>query len=82
MPRRLKDLNLAMRDAQTKLSQQLGRSPKPGEIAEQVGVPVANVIEALHAAEAYRSSSLDALLCYEETSAAHQMSPAMSMGPL
>ncbi|MCA1836580.1 MAG: SigB/SigF/SigG family RNA polymerase sigma factor, partial [Actinobacteria bacterium] len=72
VPRRFKDLSLAIRRAQAELSQQLGRSPTPREIAERLEVPVANVIEALHAAEAYRSSSLDALLYYGETTATHQ----------
>jgi DNA-directed RNA polymerase specialized sigma24 family protein len=72
VPRRLKDLSLADRRAQAELSQQLGRSPRPREIAERLGVPVANVLEALHAAEAYRSSSLDALLYCRETTATHQ----------
>lgn len=72
VPRRLKDLGLAMRRTQAELSQQLGRSPTPREVAERMGVPVAKVIEALHAAEAYRSSSLDALLCGGETAATHQ----------
>jgi RNA polymerase sigma-B factor len=69
VPRRLKDLNLAIRRAQPELSRQLGRSPTPTEIAERMGVPVANMIEALHAAQAYRSSSLDALLYCGETTA-------------
>ena len=72
VPRRFKDLSLAIRRAQAELSQQLGRSPTPREIAERLEVPVANVIEALHAAEAYRSSSLDALLYCGETTATHQ----------
>ena len=72
VPRQLKDLGLAMRRAQAELSQQLGRSPRPSEIAEWVGVPVAEVIEALHAAEAYRCSSLDALLCCGESAATPQ----------
>jgi RNA polymerase sigma-B factor len=72
VPRRLKDLSLADRRAQAELSQQLGRSPRPREIAERLGVPVANVLKALHAAEAYRSSSLDALLYCRETTATHQ----------
>lgn len=69
VPRRLKDLSLAIRKATAELSQQLGRSPRPSEIAQRLGVPTDNVLEALHAAEAYQSTSLDDLLSYGETSA-------------
>jgi RNA polymerase sigma-B factor len=37
VPRRLKDLHVAIRSTQTELSQQLGRAPRPSEIAEQLG---------------------------------------------
>ena len=72
VPRQLKDLGLAIRRAQAELSQQLGRSPRPSEIAEWLAVPLAEVSEALHAAEAYRCSSLDALLCCGESAATPQ----------
>jgi RNA polymerase sigma-B factor len=62
VPRRLKDLHLAIRGTQTELSQRLGRAPRPSEIAEQLGLPVAEVIEGLQAGEAYRSCSLDEML--------------------
>lgn len=62
VPRRLKDLHLDIRSAQTQLSQRLGRAPRPSEIADQLGIPVSEVIEGLQAGEAYRSSSLDEML--------------------
>ncbi|MBV8993502.1 MAG: SigB/SigF/SigG family RNA polymerase sigma factor [Pseudonocardiales bacterium] len=62
VPRRLKDLTLAIRDAQAELSQHLGRAARPSEIADRLGRPTTQVIEALHAAEAYRSSSLEEML--------------------
>jgi RNA polymerase sigma-B factor len=68
-PRRVKDLSLAIRNARAELSQQLGRAPRASEIAERLDVPTSQVIEALHAAEAYRSSSLDEVLRCEETTA-------------
>lgn len=37
VPRRLKDLHVAISATQTQLSQQLGRAPRPSEIAERVG---------------------------------------------
>ncbi|MDQ3904501.1 MAG: hypothetical protein M3300_03415 [Actinomycetota bacterium] len=57
MPRRIKDLTLAIKRAQAQLYQQLNRSPRPSDIADQLGASLSQVIEALHAAEAYRSSS-------------------------
>lgn len=72
VPRRLKDLNLAIRQATAELSQRLGRSPRPSEIAQQLAIPTPTVLEALQAAEAYQSSSLDDLLSWEETTATRQ----------
>ena len=62
VPRRLKDLHIAIRRALAELSQQLGRAPRPSEIAERLGIPVSEVIEGLQAGEAYRSGSLDEML--------------------
>ncbi|MBV8995169.1 MAG: RNA polymerase sigma factor SigF [Pseudonocardiales bacterium] len=68
VPRRLKDLNLAIRGAVAELSQQLGRAPRPSELADRLGVPISQLIEGLQAGEAYRSSSLDEMLgCGEGT---------------
>jgi RNA polymerase sigma-B factor len=69
VPRRLKDLHVAINSAVSGLSQQLGRAPRPSEIAERLGLPVAEVLEGLEAAQAYRSSSLDEMLSSEEGSA-------------
>jgi RNA polymerase sigma-B factor len=62
VPRRLKDLHIAIRGTLAELSQQLGRAPRPSEIAERLDLPVSEVIEGLQAGEAYRSSSLDEML--------------------
>jgi RNA polymerase sigma-B factor len=62
VPRRLKDLNLAIRAAQAQLSQQWGRPARPNEIADHLGIATSSVIDALHAAEAYHSSSLEQIL--------------------
>ncbi len=69
VPRRLKDLHIAIRGTLAELSQQLGRAPRPSEIAARLGVPTAEVIEGLRAGDAYRSSSLDELLGTGEGSA-------------
>lgn len=66
VPRRLKDLHIAVRGVVAELSQQLGRAPRPSEIATRLGLPTTEVIEALAAGEAYRSSSLDGILSSEE----------------
>jgi RNA polymerase sigma-B factor len=67
VPRRLKDLHLDIRNSQTQLSQQLGRAPRPSEIADQLEIPMSEVIEGLQAGEAYRSSSLDEMLGEQTT---------------
>jgi RNA polymerase sigma-B factor len=69
VPRRLKDLHVSINAAVSNLSQDLGRAPKPTELAEHLGVPVSDVLEGLEASEAYRSSSLDEMLSSERGSA-------------
>ena len=44
----------------SEMSQELGRSPTPREIAEQLGVEVEDVMEGLESANAYSTLSLDA----------------------
>lgn len=39
------------------LSPQLGRAPRPSEIAQRLGLSPAEVIEAMHAGQAYHRSS-------------------------
>jgi RNA polymerase sigma-B factor len=62
VPRRLKDLHLAIRSAQAELSQQRDHPPRPSDIADHLAVSSTEVIDALHAAEAYKSFSLDEML--------------------
>lgn len=62
VPRRLKDLQTPVREAVGSLSLSLGRSPKPSEIATHLGVPVAQVVDALGARAAYKADSLDSLV--------------------
>ena len=69
VPRRLKDLHVSINGVVSELAQELGRAPRPSEIAEQLGVPVSDVLEGLEASEAYRSSSLDEMLSSEQGSA-------------
>jgi RNA polymerase sigma-B factor len=62
VPGRLKDLPIAIRSSQTELSQQLGRAPRPSEIADKLGLPVSEVIDGLQAGDAYPSASQDEML--------------------
>ncbi|MGO4255333.1 RNA polymerase sigma factor SigF [Marmoricola sp. RAF53] len=60
VPRRLQELRMAITAATAELSQQLGRSPTPREIAEQIGVGIDEVLEGIESAHAYSTLSLDA----------------------
>ncbi len=59
VPRRLKDLQIPLRQATAELSQSLNRAPRPSEIAAWLGCPVEDVFEALRAQDAYRATSFD-----------------------
>jgi len=60
VPRRTKELHVAIGKVTGVLSQQLGRSPTPTEIASELGVSRADVNEALLAGNAYQTTSVDA----------------------
>jgi RNA polymerase sigma-B factor len=60
VPRRLQELRMLIGTATAELSQGLGRSPTPREIAEQIGVSPEEVMEGLESANAYSTLSLDA----------------------
>jgi RNA polymerase sigma-B factor len=59
VPRALKDMQQPLRDAIAELSEQLGRAPRPSEIAARLSLPLEQVIDALRAQDAYNSTSLD-----------------------
>lgn len=59
VPRRVQDLHLRIGTVISELSQQLGHSPTPREIAEAAGVRDEDVLEALDAGNRYRPTSLD-----------------------
>lgn len=67
VPRRLKDLQSAINAAVGPLSQELGRAPRPSEIAARLGIPTEDVVEGLDAQQAYRSTSLDELVTGSDT---------------
>ncbi len=58
-PRRVQDLQSRIARAQDELEPRLGRSPRPSEIAEHVGVDLADVVEALAADGCFTPTSLD-----------------------
>jgi RNA polymerase sigma-B factor len=60
VPRRLQELRLAISSHTGELTQQLGRSPTPRELAAAIGCSVDDVMEGLESANAYAPISLDA----------------------
>ncbi|WP_433508192.1 RNA polymerase sigma factor SigF [Pseudonocardia halophobica] len=62
VPRRLKEMQSSINGAIGPLSQELGRAPKPSEIAERLGLSTEEVLEGLDAQQAYRGPSLDELV--------------------
>jgi len=60
VPRRVQELHLRLGAVVSALSQQMGRSPTIGEIAQGAGVSEEEVLEAIEAGHAYRFTSLDA----------------------
>jgi RNA polymerase sigma-B factor len=59
VPRSLKELHASITEATTRLGQQLGRAPRPSELAADLGIPVEKVNEGLQAGFAYTADSLD-----------------------
>jgi RNA polymerase sigma-B factor len=59
IPRRITQLQAAVHDAATELTQRLGRAPRPSELAQAVGVPLEEVVEVLQAHHAAYPASLD-----------------------
>jgi RNA polymerase sigma-B factor len=65
-PRRMQELYLSLGKVVAALGQELGRSPTIAELAAEVQVSEEEVLEALEAGQAYRSTSLDAPAGTEE----------------
>ena len=66
VPRRLQELRASIAGATSDLTQRLGRSPTPREIAERLGVTVDEVVEGTDSAHAYATVSLDATASNED----------------
>jgi RNA polymerase sigma-B factor len=60
VPRATQELALKVGEAMGTLPAKLGRSPRPRDVAEAVGAPVEDVLDAMEAATAYEAASLDA----------------------
>lgn len=58
VPRRHKEMRLALNTVREELAQQLGRSPSVAELADRLQVSTEEVLEAIEAAHAYQSVSL------------------------
>jgi RNA polymerase sigma-B factor len=59
VPRSLKELHASITEATARLGQQLGRAPRPSELATDLGIPVDKVNEGLQVSFAYTAGSLD-----------------------
>ena len=59
VPRRAKDLHVRIPTAISRLSAQSGKTPTPADIAQELGVGVDDVLDALDAGAAYRTTSTD-----------------------
>lgn len=60
VPRDLKELAVRVRRTTDTLGQQLGRAPRPSELARELGVSTDEVIDALGALDSHHARSLDA----------------------
>lgn len=59
VPRRMKELHLALSRATSELSQRLGRAPSASELADELGIGREEVLEGLVAGNAYQTVSVD-----------------------
>jgi RNA polymerase sigma-B factor len=69
VPRRVKEMQQSLGPSIDMLSQRLGRMPKAGEIAEQLGVGVGDVTQAMIAHNGYQTSSINVTADYDNENA-------------
>src|SRR3954447_25573898 len=60
VPRRLQELRMQITSTTAELTQTLGRSPTPRELAEVIGCSVEQIVEGIESNNAYSTLSLDA----------------------
>lgn len=73
VPRRLQELRMQIGSATAELTQSLGRSPTPRELAEAIGCSVEEIVEGIESSNAYSTLSLDASDDGEEGGAASML---------
>lgn len=73
VPRRLKELCVAIDTARVELSRHSGRTPTPSEVARHLKIGVDEVYEGLHATSAYHLLSLDEQSISEELNHADRL---------
>jgi RNA polymerase sigma-B factor len=78
VPRRVQELHLELDRTVADLSQELGRSPTPAEIAQRAGVLEEEVLESMEAGSLYRLASLDSRRSDDDSA----LSPAERLGEL
>jgi len=61
VPRRLQELRMQIGAATAELTQTLGRSPTPRELAGAIGCSVEEIVEGIESSNAYATLSLDAI---------------------
>ncbi len=59
VPRRIQELQARIKDDRDRLHAQLGRAPRPDELADHLGADVTDVVEALTAEGCFRPTSLE-----------------------
>ena len=59
VPRRLQELRMQIGATSAELTQSLGRSPTPRELAEAIGCTVEEIVEGIESSNAYSTLSLD-----------------------
>lgn len=72
-PRRVQELQQRLPEAQNVLERRLGRSPRPTELAEHLGVSTDDVIETVSARGCYSPTSLDELATTEDASSMYEL---------
>jgi len=67
VPRRAKELYLAVREASDELACELHRAPRPSDLAQRLDVSVDEVLDALQAGEVYNAVSSDWRVYYDDS---------------
>jgi RNA polymerase sigma-B factor len=79
-PRRMQELQSRISDAARSLSQSLGRSPKPSEIAAELGLDPEEVIEVLSIDGAFAPVSLDVPVGQDDSATLGDLIPGEELG--